>query len=1200
MADRNIEFRLKIRDDGSAAIERLDKATDKLDNSVDKTDRELKGFNRTLDKTGKEAKQASSGLGQLSLGIIGFGTAVLAFRKLADISAGFLDVSKEAEGFQARLKILLGSVEEGNRLFDEMATFAGKVPFQYREIMASATALSGVMKGGVDQVAKWMPLIADLAAASGLSVQDTTGQIIRMYSAGAAAADLFRERGILAMLGFKAGVSVTAIETREQIFEEWGKMDSQFRGAAAGLAETWSGTMSMFSDQWFNFRKAVQDNGVFDGLKKSAQELLEEIQKLRDDGTLEEWAKDIGSTAVEVIAIVVSAVGNLPLAFNVFQETLSKTISLLFAFGSAGVTVVESITDAASNAIIRDINDALAIIPEFEKLKADLKEKTGIDFFGGVNEGVKQLEENTFPKLKKLQEQLDTLGGDFFGAGEDAKAAAVKVAGFALKAEALAEKIRNIKIGGKGDSDKGPLDDLPEKIDIVTNKLEGLESVAVEVFTKMFAATGDERFKQMAVDLNNAFLDAEEKKWKKIFGNDADAHAFRLLQEKAFTDSLTQTVDKRTKVEEVAAEKLKKIALKKAQNLAKTFKQLFEITGSQEFLEKFEKATEKVLESQIKEWKEWGLSIEEIMILVGERWSDVAIEVARASDDMAAGFRAQIKQMGDDAKTFGEIGADAAKNLFETAETLGERAFKDLFHDWSIDFSDLTGDMIDQWESMLAEMAFKAAAEKFFPEGGTLALGTTISTGAGIASGIGKFAGGDTAGGIADTGTAIGTAVALFNPILGVAIAGFSQLIAPLFDEPVSTVRGQFGIRTPQDFNILTDPSIDAFTKSINFDDRLRPDLARGIEESFENTLNPILQGISDSLNEAIELGIITEADIPADFLNFEFISDRLKHTPQELEGAVDRTLAKWLNIIVEDTGPFIDQVLGDMAAKIQVDAEQAAKQVRFDPFRNLAGRISGITQQDKSVKDLIFEFIGLSRSFDNLDQNSETYYDDSLSILTQQVDIQQDLRRLAEVRIAQAQDTIGTLDGILDKLPENLGLPQSQAEFQNRFDQLMAMVTTTTDPEVLSMATKELANFIPEFLAFQTAFGGDVTGIVDSIEESLTTVRDSLQTSVDQMLSVDPASLFAPIVEDLNGILFPVEAGFSTLTETMFLFDAALLDVAENIGNLNPQNGADVTLNINVNGSPEDIQTALANDEVVESIREIVLPMMPPGRFIN
>ncbi|MBN2568125.1 MAG: hypothetical protein JXB42_01710 [Deltaproteobacteria bacterium] len=185
----------------------------------------------------------------------------------------FLEAAKTSENFRVRLEVLLGSVEEGNRLFQEMEIYAGRVPFEFEKVMGSATMLSGVMKGGVDEIKTWMPMIGDLAAAAGLGIDKTTEQVIRMYSAGAASADLFRERGILAMLGFQAGVSYSAEETRKKLMESWNAAGSQFRGATEKLATTWDGMMSMISDKWYQFRNLIMEAGVYDELKKQLSEI---------------------------------------------------------------------------------------------------------------------------------------------------------------------------------------------------------------------------------------------------------------------------------------------------------------------------------------------------------------------------------------------------------------------------------------------------------------------------------------------------------------------------------------------------------------------------------------------------------------------------------------------------------------------------------------------------------------------------------------------------------------------------------------------------------------------------------------------------------------------------------------------------------------------------------------------------------------
>jgi hypothetical protein len=217
------------------------------------------------------------------------GMALLSFRNaliatagaygLGRLSGSFLTAARTTENYQLRLNALLGSVEKGNRLFKEMAEFAGQVPYEFNEIMGAATQLSGVMSGGIEEIKQWMPLIADLAAVSGLGIRQTTEQVIRMYSAGAASADLFRERGITAMLGFQAGVSYSAEETRAQLMKAFEDPESKFKGATKEMAKSWDGMMSMIADKWFQFRNMIMEAGVYDYLKARLKEINEGFGK---------------------------------------------------------------------------------------------------------------------------------------------------------------------------------------------------------------------------------------------------------------------------------------------------------------------------------------------------------------------------------------------------------------------------------------------------------------------------------------------------------------------------------------------------------------------------------------------------------------------------------------------------------------------------------------------------------------------------------------------------------------------------------------------------------------------------------------------------------------------------------------------------------------------------------------------------------
>ena len=291
----------------------------------DQASRGLRGIGRTL---GTMRQRVSSLIPKFS------GLQVAIAGAFASLSAGliarsFIQAADAAEGYRVRLSVLLGSQREANALFKDMADFAGDVSFQYEEIMESATSLAGVMEGGRKEVQKWMPVLADLAAASGLTMQETTSNFIRMYSSGAAAADMFRDRGILTMLGFQAKTQYTAEQTRKMLMEAWEAPTSKFRDAALKLANTWSGLMSMMADRWFQLRVYImEEGGVLDYMKAVAKTLLEFIAQLKKEGRLDEWATTVAQRILTVFEKIAIGVGWVIDAFRGWKMIIQGIILL--------------------------------------------------------------------------------------------------------------------------------------------------------------------------------------------------------------------------------------------------------------------------------------------------------------------------------------------------------------------------------------------------------------------------------------------------------------------------------------------------------------------------------------------------------------------------------------------------------------------------------------------------------------------------------------------------------------------------------------------------------------------------------------------------------------------------------------------------------------------------------------------------------
>jgi hypothetical protein len=328
----------------------------------DKSKAALRGVQGSLDKVKKSVFNVRNAL-------IGLG-AGLAIRSL-------VKTGMEIEGLQVRLKFLFGSAKEGSKAFDEMAKFAAKVPFSLEQIQQGSGVLAVVSKDA-EELARNMELTGNVAAVTGLDFKTTAEQIQRSLSAGISAADLFRDRGVKSMLGFKAGAVVSVEETAEAFKRVFGA-NGQFGGATDELAKTFEGTLSMIGDKFFNFKRNILESGFFPELKKQFGDLDKFLQQ--NQRTLNDISRTIGvALAVSVkkladglivvkdnfelikkifIAIVgVKIISTLINISRAIQGIVIATTSLVALSGPAGWALIASAVVAAGGAYI-GLNKAL-------------------------------------------------------------------------------------------------------------------------------------------------------------------------------------------------------------------------------------------------------------------------------------------------------------------------------------------------------------------------------------------------------------------------------------------------------------------------------------------------------------------------------------------------------------------------------------------------------------------------------------------------------------------------------------------------------------------------------------------------------------------------------------------------------------------------------------------------------------------------
>ena len=393
----------------------------------DKSKQALNGVQGSLSKV-------KSAVFNLQNAFIGLG-AGLAIRSL-------VNTGKQIEGLQVRLKFLFGTAKEGAKAFDEMAKFASKVPFSLEEIQAGSGVLA-VVSDDAKELANLMEITGNVAAVTGLDFKTTAEQIQRSMSAGISAADLFRDRGVKSMLGFKAGAVVSVEETADAFQKIFGK-GGKYGKATDELAKTFEGTMSMIGDSFFNLKRSILDAGFFEELTIQFGDLDKFIKT--NEQTFSEFSETIGRG-------LTSAVKGTVAVLKFFKENMTlivESVKILIAFklitffynlatAIAAATIAMRRFNLATKANLI-IGGAALLLSQLDKIVKKLREiglleserkfpEIPDDAFSGINIS-KAIPESTFmdklilqgrilkstltdinsSSLKTMKDKFDTIG----------------------------------------------------------------------------------------------------------------------------------------------------------------------------------------------------------------------------------------------------------------------------------------------------------------------------------------------------------------------------------------------------------------------------------------------------------------------------------------------------------------------------------------------------------------------------------------------------------------------------------------------------------------------------------------------------------------------------------------------------------------------------------------------------------------------
>ncbi len=362
MATRPLEIPLILKDRASAVLKR---------------------FQKNVNITGRTTERAASRMIRAFTAFRGSLTGsvgALLSLKGAIVGAGIgffaksiLDAAGSMETAEARLVGIKGSTEaaaEAMKLFTELAS---EVPFTLEAVVEAGVSLEAF---GADSARALRP-VADLAGFMGVEIPEAARAFGRAFAGGAGAADVLRDRGVLALVKLKAGVDdlkdLSLPQFRKALLDALEAPTGPIAGAAKRLAATWKGQLSIMSDAVFQLKLSIADAGLLEFAKEVVAVLTEEVKTLNETLKIskelldenKKSAKGAGDGYGVFAKLVARGTSALLIAEGVF-DTVAGTIA---AASGALVDLKEGIRTGnleweKSGAIIRTVNFRLSEIED--------------------------------------------------------------------------------------------------------------------------------------------------------------------------------------------------------------------------------------------------------------------------------------------------------------------------------------------------------------------------------------------------------------------------------------------------------------------------------------------------------------------------------------------------------------------------------------------------------------------------------------------------------------------------------------------------------------------------------------------------------------------------------------------------------------------------------------------------------------------
>lgn len=344
-----------------ARMSELEKEIDKARTRAAQLKAEQVDLKTELKETTSELKKQKSGVSGVSDEMKKMKTLITGFiaayggKKLWDLLIGS---NAEMEQYTTSLEVMLGSASKASAMIEKMRDFAAKTPLTLDNVISSGTML---MSYGVDEddLLDTMTKLGDLASGNAEKMDRITLAYGQMLAKGKVTGEelmQMTEAGVPLQTALTESIGVTGeefskmvskgevgIDALNKAITELTTGNGKFAGMMEKQSETMQGMLSTVQDNISEFFRKMGE-GAFGEVKSVLQDVSDQLAEWEQDGTLDEWAQNLGVLLKNLVAFMKQAIS---VGFRFKEAILAGAVALGTFKVAVGMGNVISATVAA-------------------------------------------------------------------------------------------------------------------------------------------------------------------------------------------------------------------------------------------------------------------------------------------------------------------------------------------------------------------------------------------------------------------------------------------------------------------------------------------------------------------------------------------------------------------------------------------------------------------------------------------------------------------------------------------------------------------------------------------------------------------------------------------------------------------------------------------------------------------------------------